>query len=123
MTSDSPRRRQGGRAARQRNRASSAAPSKPFIQRKLGTFNVLDEEGLTPHAVPEVWVVMLDPFDVFIDITDVFDAKVAALSAHSSQTADFDVEVGLREWALSITEANDLPAGRLTEAFRRVDTA
>ena len=47
MTSDFPRRRRGGRAARQRDRASSNTASAPFIQRKLGTFNVLDEEGLS----------------------------------------------------------------------------
>jgi trimethylamine--corrinoid protein Co-methyltransferase len=39
-------RRSGGRAARGRARADAAPPRAPFIHRRLGTFNVLDEEGL-----------------------------------------------------------------------------
>lgn len=82
------------------------------------------DEGLEPHSVPEVWVSMLDPVDVFIDITDVFDHKVAALSSHTSQVAWIDdVDGFLRGWAAGITEQHGLPDGRLTEAFRRVHTA
>lgn len=82
------------------------------------------DEGLQPHAVPEVWVSMLDPVDVFIDITDVIERKVQALSAHSSQVAWIeDVDGFLKNWAADITRLHDLPEGRLTEAFRRVATA
>jgi LmbE family N-acetylglucosaminyl deacetylase len=82
------------------------------------------DEGFEPHAVPEVWVSMLDPVDVFVDITDVFDRKVAALSAHTSQVAWIDdIDGFLRGWAASVTELHGLPADRLTEAFRRVNTA
>ncbi len=82
------------------------------------------EEGLEPHAVPEIWVTGLDPQDVFIDITDVFDKKIAALSAHESQVSErFDVESLLRTWAEGTTAKNGLPEGRLTEAFRRIDSA
>lgn len=80
-------------------------------------------EGYHPHKVPEVWIVHLDPPDVFIDITDVFDRKVAALSAHASQVGWIeDVDGFLRGWAADVTRAHDLPEGRLTEAFRRVVT-
>jgi LmbE family N-acetylglucosaminyl deacetylase len=81
-------------------------------------------EGLEPHAVPEVWVTGLDPADVFVDITDVFDRKVAALSCHESQVAWID-DVGafLRSWAVDTTARHGLPEGRLTEAFRRIVTA
>jgi LmbE family N-acetylglucosaminyl deacetylase len=80
-------------------------------------------EGLTPHAVPEVWIAHLDPPDVFVDVTDVFDRKVAALSSHSSQVSWIeDVDAFLRGWATGTTKLNDLPEGRLTEAFRRVVT-
>lgn len=40
-------RRSGGRAARKRERAAEAPRGAPYIQRRLGTFNVLDEEGLS----------------------------------------------------------------------------
>jgi LmbE family N-acetylglucosaminyl deacetylase len=81
-------------------------------------------EGLEPHAVPEVWLVGLEPADLFVDITDVFDRKVAALSSHTSQVAWIeDVEGFLRNWASETTARHGLPTGRLTEAFRRVATA
>ena len=81
-------------------------------------------EGLEPHAVPEVWVVGLEPADLFVDITDVFDRKVAALSSHASQVAWIeDVDGFIRNWAGETTVRHGLPTGRLTEAFRRIATA
>jgi LmbE family N-acetylglucosaminyl deacetylase len=73
--------------------------------------------------VPEVWIVGLDPPDLFVDITDVFDRKVAALSSHSSQVAWIpDIAGFLRVNARAMTSAYGLPDGRLTEGFRRVVT-
>jgi len=48
MTGDSstPRRRSGGRAAKGRERSAPTQRRAPFIHRRLGAFNVLDEEGL-----------------------------------------------------------------------------
>jgi trimethylamine--corrinoid protein Co-methyltransferase len=43
----SPRRRPGGRAAASRERDAAAPRRAPFINRRLGTYNVLDEEGLS----------------------------------------------------------------------------
>ena len=43
---DNPRRRTGGRAARQAARLLSHAEHVPFLTRKLAPFEVLDEEGL-----------------------------------------------------------------------------
>lgn len=81
------------------------------------------DEGHEPHAVAEMWVMGLEPPDLFVDITDVFHRKVAALKCHASQTAErFDVEQLLRDWSAAQTAANDLPEGRLTESFRRIDT-
>jgi len=80
-------------------------------------------EGLEPHSVPEVWIVGLDPADLFVDITDVFDKKVAALSSHASQVAWIEDIAGfLRVNASAMTVQNGLPEGRLTEGFRRVVT-
>jgi trimethylamine---corrinoid protein Co-methyltransferase len=42
-----PRRRSGGRSGRKQERARVAAPRAPYIHRRLGTFNILDEEGLS----------------------------------------------------------------------------
>ena len=46
MTDESPRRRAGGRAARQAIRLAAHAEHVPFLTRKLAPFEVLDEEGL-----------------------------------------------------------------------------
>jgi len=82
------------------------------------------EQGLAPHTVPEVWIAHLDPPDVFVDVTDVFERKVAALSSHASQVAWIEDVAGfLRGWAAGITKQHGLPEGRLSEAFRRVVTA
>jgi LmbE family N-acetylglucosaminyl deacetylase len=80
-------------------------------------------EGLEPHTVSEVWIGGLEPNDLFVDITDVFDRKVAALSAHASQVAWIDdVDGFLRTWASETTARHGLPPGRLTEAYRRIVT-
>ena len=82
------------------------------------------DDGLEPHTVPEVWIGGLEPLDVFIDITDVIDKKIAALSCHASQLEHgrFDVPVLLRDWGADITKRLGLPEGRLSEAFRRINT-
>src|SRR5262245_50154867 len=80
-------------------------------------------EGLAPHTVSEVWIAHLEPPDVFVDITDAFDRKVAALSSHTSQVGWIeDVDGFLRGWAAAQTKLYGLPEGRLTESFRRVVT-
>jgi LmbE family N-acetylglucosaminyl deacetylase len=74
--------------------------------------------------VPEVWIVGIEPVDLFVDITDVFDRKVAALSCHTSQVAWIaDIAGFLRVNASSLTDVHGLPEGRLTEGFRRVVTS
>jgi LmbE family N-acetylglucosaminyl deacetylase len=81
-------------------------------------------EGLEPHSVPEVWITGLEPVDLFVDITDVIDRKIAALSSHSSQVGWIDdIDGLLRNWAADMNTQYGLPEGRLTEGFRRVATA
>jgi len=80
-------------------------------------------QGLQPHSVPEVWIVGLEPLDLFVDITDVFDQKVAALSSHASQVGWIeDLPRFLRTNSAALTREKGLPDGRLTEGFRRVVT-
>jgi LmbE family N-acetylglucosaminyl deacetylase len=80
-------------------------------------------EGYEPHAVPEVWVVSLDPLDLFVDVTDAIDRKVAALRCHESQTGAFDVEQLVRGWAQAQGQLAGLHDGRMAEGFRKVSTA
>lgn len=81
-------------------------------------FPELLEEGHQPHTVEQVWMTGQKP-NRYVDITDFFDQKVAALRSHYSQTGRMeDLEGRLREWAGGTAETAGLEAGRLAEGFR-----
>lgn len=81
-------------------------------------------DGLEPHSVPEVWITGLDPLNLFVDVTDTFDRRIAALAAHASQVGWIeDLEGFLEARAGELTVHHGLPEGRLTEGFHRVATA
>jgi LmbE family N-acetylglucosaminyl deacetylase len=89
----------------------------PFAHTEL-----LDEEGLEPHTVPQLWIGPGPAFNRFVDITDVFDRKIAALRCHKSQVGEGDqLEERLRPWMAGQAREAGLPEGRLAEAFRAVD--
>lgn len=90
----------------------------PFAHPEL-----LAEEGLEPWSVPEVWLMGGPRPDHYVDVTDTFDRKLAALRAHTSQTAHMtDLEGMLRTWHGANALAAGLPEGRLAEAFQVVVT-
>jgi LmbE family N-acetylglucosaminyl deacetylase len=87
---------------------------------------LLEDEGREAWAVPELWLMAspLERINHFVDVTDTFDAKVAALRMHRSQTGHLDgLEDMLREWLGMVAQRGGLPDGRLAEAFQVVDTA
>jgi len=85
---------------------------------------LLADEGLRPHAVPEIWLMGGPQADTHIDITDTIDRKVEALLCHESQMQDPDAMPDrIREWGRNSAEAAGLPEGRLAERFRIVNTA
>lgn len=88
----------------------------PFAHQSL-----LLDEGLDAWTVPEVWVMAGPNPDTFVDVTEQFDRKIAALLAHESQTGHMD---DLREriagWMGMAASAAGLPEGRLAEAFQVV---
>ena len=83
------------------------------------------ELDLEPWEVAQVWQFGGPDDDTAVDVTDVFDAKVRACSAHDSQTPMLDrsVEEELREHLGRTAQEHGLPEGRLAEAYRVVDTA
>jgi LmbE family N-acetylglucosaminyl deacetylase len=87
--------------------------------------HLLADEGLEPWTVREVWLINSPEREVnhYVDITETFDRKVAAVGAHASQVKDPD---GLAErlWQriAANTAAAGLPEGRLAEAFQVVAT-
>lgn len=92
----------------------------PFAHPEL-----LRDEGLEAHVVPEVWVMGVgERANRWVDVTDAFPEKVAALRAHESQMVNMDdLESFLRGWMGATARAGALPEGRLAEAFRAVSTA
>ncbi len=86
--------------------------------------SLLGDEGLEAWTVPEVWVMASATANHWVDVTDVYDRKIAALIAHESQTAHMtELDSMLRGWMTMNAEKAELPAGRLAEAFMVVATA
>jgi LmbE family N-acetylglucosaminyl deacetylase len=76
-------------------------------------------EGWEAWRSPEAWLMSPAEATAFVDVTDTFDAKIAALHAHTSQTAhDSGLEARLRDSAAAAAERAGLPSGRLAELFR-----
>lgn len=85
----------------------------------------LAAEGLEAWTVEEVWVMggTATGANRWVDVTDVFDRKLAALRAHVSQTEHMDdLEGMLRGWLGQRAVDGGLGAGRLAEAFHVVST-
>jgi LmbE family N-acetylglucosaminyl deacetylase len=87
-------------------------------------FPELAAAGLTAHTVSTVWVMSPnDRADHYVDITGVFDRKIAALRAHVSQTGhQTDLDERMRFWGGAQARAAGLPEGRLAEGFLVLDT-
>jgi len=90
----------------------------PFAHPEL-----LADEGLEAWTVPELWLMAApdERNDHVVDITATFDAKLAALRAHASQTAHLTgLEERLRGWGESTAQRFGLPEGHLAEIFQTV---
>ena len=92
----------------------------PHAHREL-----LDDEGLEPWTVPELWV-NDGPAALrnhAVDITDTFDKKMAALRSHASQVGDgAELEKALRVNFGAVARTAGLGEGRYAEIFQVVDT-
>lgn len=82
------------------------------------THLALMAEGLDAHTVRECWVMAHPDPDRYVDITDTFDAKVAALRAHASQTASMDLPEFIGGWVRRAAADGGLEDGRMAEAFK-----
>ena len=95
----------------------------PDARNPFAFTDLLDDEGLMPWRVKEVWVTAFPNPDHFVDITDTFDLKMKTLHAHASQTAhNEELENLVKEWGMRNAEAAGFPEGRIAEAFRIVNT-
>ncbi len=96
----------------------------PDARNQFAFPELLADEGLQPWTAREVWLMASPQAAHYVDITDTFSNKVAALRAHESQTGDRgdDLEKFLREWLSRAAQTAGLPEGRLAEAFQVLAT-
>jgi len=88
----------------------------PFAHPEL-----LADEGLAAWTVRDLWLMGSPHAEHYVDVTDTFDRKLAALREHLSQTAHMDdLEGLLRGWLGANAEQAGLADDRLAEAFQRV---
>src|SRR5215472_7462819 len=81
------------------------------------------DEGLEAWTVREIWISGGAQPSHFVDVTDNFHRKVAALRAHDSQVGGMDgLEDFVRGWLSRNAAMGGLPEGRLAEAFQVLDT-
>lgn len=80
-------------------------------------------EGHEPHEVTEVWVPGVTDADLYVDVTEVAETKMAAIWCHTSQNGEAN---GSRDWLFEhrvapwMTEAGQRIGCRYAERFLRV---
>jgi LmbE family N-acetylglucosaminyl deacetylase len=62
-------------------------------------FQELEAEGLKAHKVRKIYITGWTQNDIFVNIEDTINLKIAALRAHKSQMGDWDPEPSIRQWA------------------------
>jgi LmbE family N-acetylglucosaminyl deacetylase len=80
------------------------------------------DEGLKPWTVREVWFSGGPSPDHFVDITEVYHRKLAALHAHTTQTSHVDLDARLRMMLNATAKSAGFPDGHLAEAFTIIAT-
>ncbi len=84
-------------------------------------FPELRAEGHEAWVAREVWISGGGSGDHFVDVTDVFDRKAAALRSHVSQISHHDdIEGMLRGFLSANAQRGGLAEGRMAEAFQIV---
>jgi LmbE family N-acetylglucosaminyl deacetylase len=85
---------------------------------------LLQDEGLEPHTVPELWIMATNAADRFVDTTAQMERKIAALLCHESQMPDPGrIPKLITEWGATVAATAGLPTGSYAEGFQRVVTA
>ena len=97
----------------------------PDASNPFAMIHLREDERLEGWTVQEAWLINSPGREInhFVDITETFARKVAAVQAHASQVQDpGTLAERLRERIAGNTAAAGLPAGRLAEAFQAVVT-
>lgn len=71
-------------------------------------FEELEQEGIKAHKPRKVFVTSWGDADIYVNITDSIDTKIAALRAHKSQMKDWDPEPSVKEWAAERAKGKEM---------------
>jgi LmbE family N-acetylglucosaminyl deacetylase len=80
-------------------------------------FPELLDEGLQPHKVQEIYLYGSPEPNIFVDISDTIELKIAALKAHRSQVTSDYADARLRDWNGQLGRQHCV---RFAEEFRRI---
>ncbi len=80
-------------------------------------FEELAEEGFKAHKPRKVYVTTWSDGDIFVNIEETIDLKIAALRAHRSQMREWDPEEMIRKWAADSARGKEMA---YAESFRVV---
>jgi LmbE family N-acetylglucosaminyl deacetylase len=95
----------------------------PDARNPLAFPELLSDEGLAAWTVREVWIAGTATPTHYVDVTQTFARKLAALRAHVSQISGRDGLVDfLRERLARAAAQGGLPEGSLAEVFQVLDT-
>jgi LmbE family N-acetylglucosaminyl deacetylase len=93
-------------------RAFYPAAGNPFA------FPEIEAEGLKAWDVGELWMMEHPEANHYVDVTDTFDRKLAALMSHASQHPDPDgLPAMIRRWMTQNATAAGFPGDHLAEPF------
>jgi LmbE family N-acetylglucosaminyl deacetylase len=76
-----------------------------------------EEEGVQAHKPRKVYVTGWNQNDLYVNIEETIDLKIAALRAHKSQMQEWDPEPRVKEWAALRAQGKEMA---YAEAFRVV---
>ncbi len=79
---------------------------------------LLQEEGLAPHSVKEVWLTVTGQPNTVLNVTDTWEKKIHALECHATQIGDMKAMV--ERMRSRHTPDTTIEAPRYEERFRRL---
>jgi LmbE family N-acetylglucosaminyl deacetylase len=84
-------------------------------------FTDLLDEGYEPHNVKKLYLHGAEKPDVWVEISETLDLKIAALKKHVSQLGDWDPTDMIREWAVETGKEKVLKAAESYKVMNLVE--